>query len=82
MKISVTQKHIDEGNVGDCAACPIALALARAFETRDVYAGTYSLCVENKCFSTPEVARNFMGDFDAGGPVSPFSFDLPLESGE
>ena len=32
MKISVTQKHIDEGKRGDCLRCALSLAVVDAFD--------------------------------------------------
>jgi hypothetical protein len=76
--INVTQDDIDNGNVGDACACPVALALRRAFKT-----GGYDFYVEDKCmfvnnyayFNPPEV-KNFIVNFDHGIKVEPFSFEL------
>jgi hypothetical protein len=81
MKISVTQKHIDKGVKRSCGQCPIALALV------DSIKGSYypfadprvlGYCLDNKSYRaiTPDVARNFMHDFDYDRPVVPFEFEV------
>jgi hypothetical protein len=87
MKIDVTQKHINRGFRKTCGQCPVALALAEAFSANWSHAGPSTLSVRRNRlrtldWDTPVVARDFMLRFDSGAPVSPFSFDLPIESGE
>lgn len=78
MKIHVTQEDIDKGERKCCYMCPIAQALNRQFpdggwevtndEVLDVHSG--------ETFSISDRTQRFIGDFDAGVPVKPFSFFL------
>lgn len=77
MKVSVTQKDIDKGTVGDCILCPIARALSRAKHRKMrvgmfVYYEAYS-CVDKPL---PPEARNFVKRFDKGLKVKPFEFEV------
>jgi hypothetical protein len=81
MKITVTQEDIDEGIIKDCIRCPIARAIGRAFGEKasvaqtDYYvSGRWNSLKPKKL---PNVATEFIYDFDAGRPVHPFTFELP-----
>lgn len=85
MKVTVTQRHIDEGRkniislgVAPRAAwCPIALAVRELTNKKyDVIASTYYIRIGDDRYHTPTKAHMFMIDFDRGNPVKPFEFEL------
>lgn len=80
--IEITQERIDIGVRADCCDCPITLSVRVhvkpnievwscptdvTFFRKDLFVGISPL---------PEVASQFMRDFDDERPVSPFSFPL------
>jgi hypothetical protein len=81
--ISVTAEHIAAGQRGDCAFCPVALAVTGAFP-RVAYLRVYVHEVVIRGapetvmagVTMPLVAQRFIRDFDAGQPVEPFTFEL------
>jgi hypothetical protein len=85
--IDVTAKDIEKGYQGSCTACPVALAVMRHLKpglfpsvgsaVRIHMFGDYVGHCRGFAL-TPLVAISFMGDFDAGIKVSPFSFTLDL----
>ena len=79
MKISVTNKHIDDGIPCDRFQCPLALAIQEATGEYGWNVGmsnAYSPDVHR--LRLPEKAIEFRKTFDCNGPVSPFEFDLDL----
>ena len=90
MKIVVTQQDIIRGRRDDAHSCPVALAVDRAaseanpehYEYCEVLELEAGLHDDNKIwhrFNLPAVATAFIQLFDAGLPVEPFEFDLPVE---
>ena len=87
MKITVEQFYIDAGVKGDCARCPIALAiLGQAALPVSVWPD-FGLGVDQPYFNSrlngtryplPPEANEFAVKFDAGEKVSPFSFEIDL----
>lgn len=86
MKIEVTKWHIDTGHPGSRCRCAVAKAITArlpAFQRAevdqtvcDVYdAGNRLLRV----LPMPAAAANFIADYDAGYPVSPFEFEIDLK---
>ena len=79
--IDVTQEDIDRGRRGKCMECPIALAAARATGRASAFTSHWAVNVDGADFdeidnaTTPEI-RKFIGDFDCGEKVSPFSFKM------
>lgn len=78
--IEVTQNDIDDGVRGNCANCPVALAIGRAFKSRIVSVGAIARVhvweTDRTLYATfPENVYRFMGDFDNLYPVKPFSFE-------
>lgn len=76
--IKVTQKHIDKGEAGYVAQCPIALALREAgYKRAGVSLGRWSYedghspRIMHK--NTHSMSR-FVRRFDRGLPVVPFTF--------
>ena len=68
--IDVIQDDINRGVRGDSRSCPIAHAWNRATH------GGLSLFVPSDCM--PDVARQFLADFDAGRAVHPFRFEMEV----
>lgn len=84
MKVTVTQKHIDDGEVCNCTSCPIALALRdEGVQAPIVDARTTSFFRNNgswcKYYLPPE-ARSFIHKFDNGIKVEPIEFELSLDT--
>lgn len=87
MRIEVTADDIAKGKRKSCDACPVARAIHRA--TGD---GWNAVVYKDNCIAVaddddwdreeftppPEVAQ-FVKDFDAGRPVTPITFDLPID---
>lgn len=83
--VNVTQEDIDNGEPDDCSECPVALAIWRELPlfrgvrvNRD---GIYLVDMDNRVYERdfPHGVLNFIGLFDEGGYVEPFSFELDLE---
>lgn len=76
MRIQVTDKHINLGEVSNCEACPVALAVTQAVG-EDAIASYDEIAIGIMRFSTPNRVREFMSAFDDRMNVRPFSFNLP-----
>lgn len=82
IQVEVGQELIDRGVQKDCSECPVALGISRntgRFVT--VSRGLITFSRGNSFIGrvpTPASARAFIDDFDAGRPVSPFSFPLEV----
>lgn len=69
MKLNITEKHIDSGRKGNCAHCPIALAVKEQFPGFDdvqvysfeIYVGRNIFLFTNEC---KERAKDFILAFD------------------
>ena len=90
MRVYVTQKDIDQGEIGGCTSCPVALALGRLFPhlktivqpTRLYYRTRGPIWQRRqRAMDAPKEVRIFVDDFDEGKPVEPFHFDLPTSLG-
>lgn len=84
VRIEVSQEDITRGIPGECDACPIALAAARAglerpriFSDR-MHFGPQTESGVRPRLDLPKIAQAFIFDFDEEEPVSPFAFDLEL----
>lgn len=79
--VTVTQDDIDEGMVGKCGYCPIALALRR-LGCVYVSVGVTTAAVTDswgtpiQYYHLPDEASVFVYDFDHFKSVKPFSFIL------
>lgn len=83
--IHVTEERISKGISGDCGKCPIALAIhdETTWKKADV---TYGCVFKDSTDSwndyggveLPELARDFIADFDHGRVRNPFTFELEL----
>lgn len=88
MNIAVTQAHIDQSKalidmgLGRAHLCPIALAIADTGHCTSVMVtltdARFFLRDRYLVRSLHRSARRFVGKFDAGKPVQPFSFDLDV----
>lgn len=77
IRIEVTQADIDRGTRSDCAACPIALAAARAVGfpcEADLTGLWFPLGMGH--YVLPAAASDFVLAFDAGETVQPFAFEV------
>jgi hypothetical protein len=82
MKIMVKRKHIRNGQRHCAGACPIALACWEAGLTTYVapdYVALYDRDCGRRELHLTSRARAFVKAFDAGRPVKPFAFQLPVE---
>lgn len=87
VRIEVTGGDIAAGEPCRSAACPIALAVARAIgDGRHVGVGPGYVVVGRGPAAVqadlPVEARSFVERFDLNRPVTPFAFDLELPTDE
>lgn len=93
MKITVTQSHIDEAerDLNDssniCSKCVIAKAIRDHFPNAEIGYLKAHLKIkkgQRNVVRLPAAARDAIRRFDAGIPVSPFTFelDVPEEVGK
>lgn len=74
--IKVIQKDIDDGVRTHGNECAVALAVRRAFRTKDVSVGLGSCRVKEKEYTLPKKCEKFIERFDLTGKGKPFSFEL------
>jgi len=79
MKIRVTQKHINAGGSG-YNNCPISLAMKDAGFGASVFTDAIFVSVGEKVvrISTPVRVQAWLDAYDAGLPVTPFTFKLEI----
>ena len=89
MRIEVTQDDIDAGRPNNNLSCPLALAISRAADKpasvgqcsgRTFQAG--NVHATDRRFWLPAMATLFVREFDAGKQVSPFDFELDLQTNQ
>lgn len=85
IRVNVTQRDIDRGEPGNEYACPVARAILRHRELRLAAVNCAWVWIWNDSHRkvswrtrTPPNVRTFIRHFDAGKPVSMFSFDLEV----
>lgn len=83
MRIEVTQEDINNGRRKSCNACPVALAVKRATQAREVsiheqvgYFAASSFVTHMDVFDLPSEAIEFIDNFDYGNSVRPFAFEV------
>lgn len=79
MKIKVTKQDIEDGIRSNSDACPVALAVRRAFKLQlhdDVCVTGHRIHIKNTLYFGPRWLNNFVGTFDCGGKVKPVSFEI------
>ncbi len=81
--VKVTAQHIDTGVPNNCHGCPIVLALAAVLPPgcSDIEAGYGRVGFEDpdgveQWAEMPKEGWQFIGLFDTGRPVEPFSMPL------
>jgi hypothetical protein len=88
LKVDVTQDDINNGTQRNCIQCPVARAAKRAFDQKfnklhHIIAGTHIIAKIGHEYifnvKTPDEVILFMGLFDFGNIVKPFSFEINLE---
>lgn len=76
MKITVTQKNINQGKRRVSGCCPVALALRDIKpDSEYISVGTTTFQVNNQSFHISEEVKKIICDFDIGGVMTPFSFE-------
>lgn len=80
IRVNVTQRDIERGVQNSGGRCPVARAMRRhrpfrfasvnGLEAYVPWGGKYTLPLE---------VQEFVGAFDDGDPVEPFTFDLEVE---
>lgn len=78
MLIQVKPQHIERGEVSNCEACPVALAVTEAVGI-DATAGYEEIQIGILRCDTPENVRDFMITFDDRYAVKPISFEIPWD---
>lgn len=88
-RVTVTAAHIARGEPGVYGSCPIALALSEAINSPAWRARVSVFCDTVAVFgddvwpaALPPEALDFIGRFDNGETVAPFSFDLTWREGD
>lgn len=76
--VRVTKKDIKsaKGFLCNSFGCPIARALQRRFNDKEVSVGPRSATVQGRIYDLPDSARQFISKFDTSRAVQPFSFRL------
>lgn len=75
--IRVTARDILKGRRDSTTLCPIARAARRDLKMPLLGVIPEFICLESGfLFSLPPSAREFIQAFDAGGPVTPFQFEV------
>lgn len=82
--VNVKAEHIAKGIRGDCEHCPVALAIAAAFpDIAGIAVRPEEISIKPSLddldwiqVRPPREVPEFVWDFDEGGTVEPFSFDL------
>jgi len=76
--IDVTVGDIVSGTRHSHAACPIALASGRALGRTDISVGRAWMAAGMYRIDLPQVARDFIHEFDMGGEVEPVTFTVTI----
>jgi hypothetical protein len=76
-RVEVTQEHIDRGEKMNCHDCPIALAVSAALG-QEVTVGAEIVHLGKGLAYLPRSVSDWIVEFDLGGRVAPFVFDLEV----
>lgn len=77
--IHVTQEDIENGERNRASRCPVAIAIKRATGNASVYVGTLDMSIgEFLDMSLPRKLVKFIGRFDSGKAVHPFTFTIDI----
>ena len=71
IKVEVTQEDIEKGKKRDSSCCPVALACKRVVNL------TWSEVFQRVGYNYDRIISRWIGKFDRGEKVEPFSFELP-----
>lgn len=63
MKIKVTKKHIEDGDIDNSSFCPIALAI-KCKTTCRIYVDLDNVYIDFEKHELPKSAQKFISDFD------------------
>jgi hypothetical protein len=79
--VSVTEADIDLGKRLDCWECPIARAMFRATGERYIVDGMGARVIGDRSrrVSLPDVAIQFIREFDSGNFPKPFEFEVEVD---
>ena len=81
IRINVTARDIEAGDIGTSALCPIEIAARRHKVLAWCLTSQTSLIGKGFTCSLPASAMRFIRVFDARQPVEPFSFYLMVPDG-
>lgn len=76
IEIKITKAHIRDGVPGDKCNCPIALAIKDTLLTENVVVGAHDMYINGRAYVVDKKDLAFMGRFDTGKRVRPYSFTL------
>lgn len=79
MEITITKKHISQGEPKSKKTCPIALAIKEQTGYKTVFVRNYGIIIGSKRFWMPDIAAKFVNYFDLNKEVKPFKFSLFIE---
>lgn len=79
MKINVTKSDIRSGVRYKYDKCPVARAIKRATGKKNIIVIPTGVLCGKKSMRLPNIAAEFISDFDAKRLVEPFSFNLKLK---
>ena len=78
--VKVTQADISSGRPKNGVYCPVALAVRRLFPERNTTVGVFAVYINDKPYTPlPASAVDFIGQFDKGRAVKPFSFRIDMK---
>jgi hypothetical protein len=79
--ISVTEIDIDLGVRRDCWGCPIGRAMFRATGEKYIVCETVASVIgeRHRRVSLPDVAIQFIREFDSGNFPKPFEFEVEVD---
>lgn len=79
MLVSVTRKHIKNGNPISPSSCPIALALRETCETEQTIRVYNQVEIGGREYYLPRSVLRFINRFDNEKSVKPFRFKFDYE---
>ena len=84
IRVTVTEEDIENGEVADSKACPIACAINRAYPLYRARVNEFQILLvesdeeKNKLYKTSRRAARFISRFDANKAVKPATFRFSL----
>lgn len=80
ISFTVAQSDIVHGERGDCAWCPVALAMRRVLNKTVEVGRDYIQIERGKLIDLPKEVKTFVRDLDRNMPVRPFTFELEIDA--